>query len=69
VSRAAGLVTNCHGKQVTKNTFFGEFAPRAMEIVDSRVIVRIIPAQHLADKERVRFALPFSMKDAKESNG
>ena len=65
----AGLVTNCHGKQVTNNTFFGEFPRRAVEIVDSRGIVRIIAAQRLPDNQRVFSALPFLMMKAKESDG
>ena len=67
--QVAGLVTNCHGKQVTNNTIFGEFPPRAAEIVDSQGIVRIMPARHLAHKNRVFSALEPSVQDAKESDG
>jgi hypothetical protein len=67
--QVAGLVTNCHGKQVTNNTIFGEFAARASEIVDSRAIVRIIPARQPADKDRAFSALQTSVQKAKEADG
>lgn len=54
---------------MTNNTFFGEFSPRALEIVDSQVIVRIILAQHPAEEERALGVLRASMQGAKESDG
>ena len=69
MTQALGRVNDCHGKQVTNNTIFGEFPPRAAEIVDSQGIVRIMPARHLAHKNRVFSALEPSVQDAKESDG
>ena len=48
---APGVRSNCHGNQVTKNTFFGEFRAYAQEIVDSPKIVRIMPGQERVIKD------------------
>jgi hypothetical protein len=65
----AAVDTNCHGKQVTNNTFFGEFRPSTQAIVDSLMIVRIMPAQELADKNRGRSKLQILAASDKERHG
>ena len=69
VTPAAAVHTNCHGKQVTKNTFFGEFRPWAQQIVDSPVIVRIMPGQEPGDKDRTAPKLQTLVACDKERHG
>jgi hypothetical protein len=69
VIRAAGVAYDCHGKQVTNNTILGEFSPMAQESIDSRMIVRIMPAEHPAGSERAFRARQTYMRNAKESDG
>jgi hypothetical protein len=63
------MAYDCHGKQVTNNTIFGEFSLMPQESVDSGMIVRIMPAQSPLDNERVFWAWRTLVRNAKESDG
>ena len=63
------MAYDCHGKQVTNNTIFGEFSLLAQESVDSEMIVRIMPPRCPVQNERAFRARQTLALDAKESDG